>query len=85
MIGEGMAEGILASQRTVANAADSLGLSALNAVNTNMAYGGAGGSVRNSTYNLTPTIYVYGADGQNVDEIAAAVEQKINDSLIRRL
>ena len=85
MIGEGMAEGILASQRTVANAADSLGLSALNAVNTNMAYGGAGGNVRNSTYNLTPTIYVYGAEGQNVDEIAAAVEQKINDSLIRRL
>ena len=85
MIGEGMAEGILASQRTVANAADSLGLSALNAVNTNMACGGAGGSVRNSTYNLTPTIYVYGAEGQNVDEIAAAVEQKINDSLIRRL
>lgn len=85
MIGEGMAEGILASSKTVDNAVTSLGLGALNAVNSNMALGSGMGSVSNSTYNLTPTVYVYGAEGQNVDELAAAVEQRINESLIRRL
>lgn len=85
MIGEGMAEGILASSKTVDNAVTSLGLGALNAVNSNMAVGSGMGSVSNSTYNLTPTVYVYGAEGQNVDELAAAVEQRINESLIRRL
>lgn len=85
MIGEGMAEGILASSKTVDNAVTSLGLGALNAVNSNMAMGSGMGSVSNSTYNLTPTVYVYGAEGQNVDELAAAVEQRINESLIRRL
>lgn len=77
MIGAGMAEGIKNSAGLVTGALD--------AVNSNLVSGVGGGAVRNSTYNLTPTIYVYGSEGQDVDELAMVVEQKINENLIRRL
>lgn len=86
MIGEGMAQGILAERGTVANAAESLGLSAVNAVNSNMGMGLSGGNTTNNrTYNMTPTIYIYGAEGQSVEELAALVEEQLNTTLIRRL
>lgn len=84
MIGAGIAEGIKASEKNVTSAVDSLALNAVNAVDSNMGIGMNGNSLKNATYNMTPTIYIYGAEGQNVDELAAVVEQRINQSLIRR-
>ena len=80
-ISEGIAVGIEKGQPEINDALRSMTNTSLNTVHTGQFAGGT----TNNAYSVAPTIYIYGAEGQSVDALAAAVEEKLNNSLMRGL
>ena len=85
MIGEGIAEGMELSIADIKKAANLLGNTAYTTAQSVIAPiqigGGASGG---SQYTVSPTIYVYGAPGQDENVLAEKIMAKINTNLIRR-
>ena len=84
MMGEGMALGLEDSMRRIEQAARLVSNNAYGAVARNMALSNAGSNMTNRQYTVSPTIYVYGAPGQDENVLAEKIMAKINTSLIRR-
>ena len=84
MMGEGIALGLEDSIRRVEQAARLVSNNAYGAVARNMALSNAGSNMTNRQYTVSPTIYVYGAPGQDENVLAEKIMAKINTSLIRR-
>lgn len=84
MMGEGMVLGLEDSMRRIEQAARLVSNNAYGAVARNMALSNAGSNMTNRQYTVSPTIYVYGAPGQDENVLAEKIMAKINTSLIRR-
>lgn len=85
MIGAGIAEGMELSIADIKKAANLLGDTAYTTAQSVIAPIQAGGGASGgSQYTVSPTIYVYGAPGQDENVLAEKIMAKINTNLIRR-
>lgn len=85
MIGAGIAEGMELSIADIKKAANLLGDTAYTTAQSVIAPIQVGGRASGgSQYTVSPTIYVYGAPGQDENVLAEKIMAKINTNLIRR-
>lgn len=85
MIGAGIAEGMEISISDIKKAANLLGDTAYTTAQSVIAPIQVGGRASGgSQYTVSPTIYVYGAPGQDENVLAEKIMAKINTNLIRR-
>ena len=83
-ISEGIAEGILANEGAISNAMEDVTDLTTGSINANLAYKGRAHAATGQYSYGGFTINVYGAPGQDVQELADIVSDRINQSIRSR-